>query len=254
MNFNELLVFYLLVGAAVAVAQVLTDRPRTALKSAGIALAVVAFWPLYLPLLLTRRGREPVQSTAGQAPCDDLAAAIEQVERELAAALASLDGWAEGVLAHQPDRLGELRAALTAHAVRIREMDALVLREQSSPQHAQPAARDDHESNPMNPRWRRSEQARLENMNRLATICRQSRSDLMATLAWVRELVSMIHLAKFTGAPASRAEELVAQIAAAVESISTLSSDSSSATSPAESRLPPIPRTAPASTFASTTH
>jgi hypothetical protein len=42
----------------------------------------------------------------------------------------------------------------------------------------------------------------------------------MGTLAWVRELVSMIHLAKFTGAPASRAEELVAQIAAAVEGLS----------------------------------
>ena len=41
----------------------------------------------------------------------------------------------------------------------------------------------------------------------------------MGTLAWVRELVSMIHLAKFTGAPASRADELVAQIAAAVEGL-----------------------------------
>ena len=38
----------------------------------------------------------------------------------------------------------------------------------------------------------------------------------------MRELVSMIHLAKFTGAPASRAEELVAQIAAAVEGLSDL--------------------------------
>ena len=44
----------------------------------------------------------------------------------------------------------------------------------------------------------------------------------MGTLAWVRELVSMIHLAKFTGAPASRAEELVAQIAAAIEGISAV--------------------------------
>ena len=32
----------------------------------------------------------------------------------------------------------------------------------------------------------------------------------------------MIHLAKFTGAPASRAEELVAQIAAAIEGISAV--------------------------------
>ena len=44
--------------------------------------------------------------------------------------------------------------------------------------------------------------------------------DLMGTLAWVRELVSMIHLAKFTGAPASRADELITQIAAAVEGLS----------------------------------
>jgi hypothetical protein len=46
------------------------------------------------------------------------------------------------------------------------------------------------------------------------------REELMGTLAWVRELVTMIHLAKFTGAPASRAEELVAQIAATVEGLS----------------------------------
>ena len=32
----------------------------------------------------------------------------------------------------------------------------------------------------------------------------------------------MIHLAKFTGAPASRAEELVAQVAAAVEGLSAM--------------------------------
>jgi len=33
----------------------------------------------------------------------------------------------------------------------------------------------------------------------------------------------MIHLAKFSGAPAARAEELVAQIAAAVEGLSAVS-------------------------------
>jgi hypothetical protein len=43
--------------------------------------------------------------------------------------------------------------------------------------------------------------------------------DLMGTLAWVRELVSLIHLAKFTGAPPSRAEDLVAQIATSVEGL-----------------------------------
>jgi hypothetical protein len=63
----------------------------------------------------------------------------------------------------------------------------------------------------------------LQNIDRLGQVRRRAYDDLMGTLAWVRELVSMIHLAKFTGAPAARAEELVAQIAAAVEGLSEVS-------------------------------
>src|SRR5205823_14232443 len=66
-------------------------------------------------------------------------------------------------------------------------------------------------------RLRHSLEARRQNVERLRHVRRRTYQDLMGTLAWVRELVSMIHLAKFTGAPASRAEELVAQVAAAVE-------------------------------------
>ena len=71
-----------------------------------------------------------------------------------------------------------------------------------------------------NLRYRQSEQARRENLERLRAVRQRLHDDLMGTLAWVRELVSMIHLAKFAGAPASRAEELVAQIATAVEGLS----------------------------------
>jgi hypothetical protein len=181
------------------------------------------FWPLFLPLLLSVRSSQPAVSEPPAVPRDDLAAAIDQVERELDAALASLDGWAENVLHRQPERLGELRAALVAQADRIRQMDALVERERTNhAAHEVPLAADDALPNE---RWQRAQQARADNMLRLAGICRQSRADLMATLAWIRELVSMIHLAKFTGAPAARAEELVAQIAAAIESISSLSTD-----------------------------
>ena len=60
----------------------------------------------------------------------------------------------------------------------------------------------------------------------------------MGTLAWVRELVSMIHLAKFTGAPASRAEELVAQIAAAVEGISAVTWQETEAEPEASASMP----------------
>ncbi len=67
-----------------------------------------------------------------------------------------------------------------------------------------------------------SQEACQENIQRLRLVRQRTYDDLLSNLAWVRELVSMIHLAKFTGAPASRAEELVAQIAAAVEGLSDL--------------------------------
>ena len=55
-----------------------------------------------------------------------MAAAIADVERELDTALANLDGWAESALAREKGRIAELRAALSAQARRIREMDVLL--------------------------------------------------------------------------------------------------------------------------------
>ena len=70
---------------------------------------------------------------------------------------------------------------------------------------------------------RHSEEVRRENIRQLAALRKQLHGDLIGTLAWVRELVTMIHLAKFSGAPPARAEELVAQIAAAVHGLSEVS-------------------------------
>ena len=55
-----------------------------------------------------------------------MAVAIAQVDAELEAALSSLDGWAEDVLARERGRIRELRAAWTAQAERIREMDRVL--------------------------------------------------------------------------------------------------------------------------------
>jgi hypothetical protein len=142
-----------------------------------------------------------------------MAGAISQVEAELQAALGSLDGWAEDVLAREKDRLAELRAAWTAQAERIREMDRLLAVPESVPEPL---------TDTINDRLRHSQEARRQNLDRLRQVRRRAYDDLMGSLAWVRELVSMIHLAKFTGAPAARAEELVAQIAAAVEGLSAV--------------------------------
>lgn len=217
MSFTVSIAFYLVIGVAVAVAHTLGER-----SSWFGALAAWLFWPLYLPLILSRPAvpGSPPASSAAAPPDDELTIAIEQVERELDAALAGLDGWAEHVLVQKAERLRELRGALAAQVSRIRDMEALLAREASAIQDDPVPAFGPHAAG--NDRWQKSRLARQENMARIERLCRQAHADLLATLAWIRELVSMIHLARFTGAPAARAEELVAQIAVAVEGISSL--------------------------------
>ncbi len=210
---DQTLLLYLIIGAGVAGALYLSGAGSRPGRWFGLA-AALPFWPLYLPILLSRPAREPCPAapTGTPAPRDEMAAAIGQVDAELEAALGSLDGWAEDVLAREKGRVRELRSAWTAQAERIREMDrVLVLPEQDGI---------GPESGPAADRLRHSYQARRKNLDRLRQVRQRAYEDLMATLAWVRELVSMIHLAKFTGAPAARAEELVSQIAAAVEGLS----------------------------------
>jgi hypothetical protein len=202
------LVLYLMMGGGIAVAVYLADRGGSAAERAFRVLTALAFWPLYVPVLFRPAG--PAAASYGSVPRDNMAFAIAQVDGELQAALGSLNGWAEGVLLREKDRLGELRSAWTAQAQRIREMDRLL---------AMPENKSRLGPEVGNERVVHSEQARQRNLERFQKLRARAYDDLMATLAWVRELVSMIHLAKFTGAPA-RAEELVAQIAAAVEGLS----------------------------------
>ena len=217
MGMTESLVFYLLVGVAVSVAVYLAEGPRGAAGITFLVCTSVLFWPLYLPVLLSAR---PIAAHPTPAQPDEMATAIAQVERELEAALSSLDGWPEVALAREASRLGELRTALLSQATRIREIDDLLEGTVAAePLDAQSRPSDTLDTASLE-RWQKSHRAREQNFTRLATIRRQSHADLMATLAWIRELVSMIHLAKFTGAPASRTAELVAQIEAAVEGVS----------------------------------
>jgi hypothetical protein len=211
---GQTLVLYVLVGVAVAVAVYLADLGGTAADRWFRVGSAVPFWPLYLPILLAGLRPTAEESSRTAAPAaDEMTVAIAQVDAELESALGSLDGWAEDVLAREKGRIRELRAAWSTQAERIREMDRLL----AQPDAFVPAA----ETSPgASERLRSSQRAREQNMLRLRRVRQRAHDDLMGMLAWVRELVSMIHLAKFTGAPASRAEELVAQIAAAVEGIS----------------------------------
>jgi len=205
------LVMYLLAGGAVAVAVYLTECEGSLLDRGFRILTAVAFWPLYLPSLLAH-GRGALPSEAPP-PQDAMAAAIAQVDTELEGMLGCLDGWAEEVRAREKDRLRLLRTAWSAQAKRIREMDRLLALQEPAEAAGDGAA----DGFGANDRLRQIQQARRQNLEQLRSLRQQAHDELMGTLAWVRELVSMIHLAKFSGAPAERAEKLVAQITAVAE-------------------------------------
>ena len=137
------------------------------------------------------------------------------METELDTALGGLDGWAEDVLNSEQHRLEELRC-LEGEADRIRQIDR-VLAEPDARNNSLAVLAGDIQA------VRKSETTRQENLRQLSKLRDRMHADLVGTLAWVRELVTMIHLAKFSGAPAARAEELVAQIAAAVQGLSEVS-------------------------------
>jgi len=222
---GQSLVLYLLAGLGVAGAVYLTETTRGAERTLRVLMAL-PFWPLYVPILLARPGKVLTPTTPSHPAGDEMAGAIAQVDAELVAALNSLDGWASDVLTREKSRLCELRAAWSAHAERVREMDrVLALPEHAAGSWPTPAHRTaDAEAH---------EQARRQNVERLRRVRQRAYEDLMSMLAWVRELVSMIHLAKFTGAPPSRAAELVAQIAAAVEGLSETIAEEDGATAAA---------------------
>lgn len=223
MTFAITSVFYFTFGACVATALSLVERQQHLGDRFLRIFASFLFWPLYVPLVLQRTPNAPTEAeVAGtDEPSDSLARSIEQVEAELKGALESLDGWAEGVLIEERERIDELQSAWRAQAGRLRELDRLLTRTDSGgpDQTAGLVEPDVVRVASLTDRRTRCERARSQNVRQLRDLRQRMLDDLMGTLAWVRELVTMIHLAKFSGAPASRAEELVAQIAAAVEGL-----------------------------------
>jgi hypothetical protein len=217
MGLSATLLIYLIAGVGVAIAVYLSDSASSPGQRWFSVATALTFWPLYVPLLLARTGNGPAKAedSPALAPPDDLALAIAQVDTELETALGSLKGWGDHLLIREKTRLQELRSAWTAQAERIREMDrllalpdlttAIAAGTPNPPTASQlsPAVRD---------RLRQTQQVVRQNLDELRRVRQRAYDDLMTTLAWVRELVSMIPLAKFTGGPTTRAEELLAQI------------------------------------------
>ncbi len=199
---------YLLVGFGVAVALYLSDPPHQGSERLFRLATAVPFWPFYLPILLVR------PSFVARAGEDDLARTLAVVERELDTAQSTLEDWI-GIPEQQRRRLDALREAWQAQAERLREMERLLARPEYAVVEKSAAAG-------TAPRVQQMLIARQQNLERLRQVRRQTETDLLASLACVRELASRIQLARFTDAPAVRAEELLAEIAATVETFSAL--------------------------------
>ena len=240
MTLGQLLILHLMAGGGVATAVVLSLPESRRLEKFLQFIGALFFWPLFLPSLLAPRETSRLPGTSCHLPPDDeLARVIAQVDAELQGAIQSLQGWTGKVFSQESLRLGELRGAWSMQAERIRDIDAILL---------SAAAPSDESCGPetaLGDRLRASRQVILQNQQRLKEVRAQTYANLLATLAWVRELVSMIHLAKFTGAPASRAEELVAQIAATVEGLSIASGQGENETPTALRMCKPANLTAP---------
>jgi hypothetical protein len=229
-TFTETLVFYLVIGLAVAAAQWSAGRIAKPAARNLSAIAAVPFWPLFLPLLLS--GDQPAPSSVGAAaPPDELARSIRQVETELREGLASLSG-GRMVPALLPNRrLEELHDVLTAQADRIRRMDEVLGR--SGPDELLPGELQPDElagvgvqpdsasamSESDVARDRASRAARRANLRQLAELRRTAEAELRTNLDRIRELVSQLHLVEFSGPAPGRAEELLAEIAAVIESM-----------------------------------
>src|SRR5262245_19274367 len=107
-------------------------------------------------------------------PGDDLAHVLGPVADELTTALQGVEGWAPAALARHRPRLETLRRAWSDQAAHLRALERVL----AGPD-APPRGRD---------HWR--------------AVRRRARAELLAALAWVRELASMLRLAHRAGAPA----------------------------------------------------
>jgi hypothetical protein len=237
MSGDVTLCFYIVVGVSVAVAVWIRDTSPNRSSRVFRASTAIVFWPMYLPLLLVANRTMAIETDEiGNRPrshgSDELAAAISEAETDLDRALESLDHWPDVASFVETDRFADLRLAWNRKADEIRELDRLLAISESQTQSAKTEspltisaptlAAESHDANADSAtagRIASSEKSRRENLTELNLVRQQWHGDLLESLAQVRQLVSLIHLGRYTGKPASRAAELVQQIAHTVVSL-----------------------------------
>jgi len=219
MGLHESLLFYFVIGCAVAVAVWSQPDFNRSLTGWFQLLAATAFWPVFLPILLT-----PARNSSCEKMPDDSAVnslqrnRIQSVKQELTEALAFIDGWTKGTLHRERGHFQKLFAAWDRKAERIAHLDLILSR--------QPAWEEEHSSTdspePKEPAdsVHRFERARQRNLQQLAAVRQRCELELTLSLAKVRELISAIYVAEMTDSPESRADELIRQIADSLDGLS----------------------------------
>jgi hypothetical protein len=204
---------YFLIGVGVAVAVYLSDMARTPMQRCFQTGTCLVFWPLFLPLLLQRVPRVPVPFAGKPPPGDEITRAIQQVESELHAALRAADA-----LDGKDGSAENLHTRWLAEAARIREMDRLLASpEYSVPNDAIQAERPTVRDGANPERFGGGSIAMSAIVEKLRQVRQQTHADLMESLTRVRQLAARLHLARFTGEPAPRVDELLREIEAELE-------------------------------------
>ncbi len=205
---NSSFLIYGLIGVGVAVAVYLSDMARTPVQRCFQTAASLIFWPLFLPFILRRNSARTAVLEEAASANDEMGRAIRQVETELATALQAIDGFDTNHVC-----LDRLHARWVAQADRIREMDLLL----ASPQYTAP--NDAIQAEKPILRDGVTSTNRLGGINALSNVVERLREvrerthvEFLDSLAAVRELAVLLHLARFAREDAPSVTEIVAKL------------------------------------------
>lgn len=192
----ELLVLYLVIGAAVSVAAWRGRHPARWLAP--------VLWPLVLPNLLGRTEAPPGRPLRPPSPALPMTPEGDRVQAAVQHLLGALDGWEGGAPA--VTALDSTQRQLLALADRLRDLETVL-------------ASLDQEPPPLDhPDVADLLAARRCNLEKLRALRDRTRGRLERGIAQLSDLSTQAHLARFTGEEAEAVATALTDLAAAVES------------------------------------
>ena len=192
----ELLVLYLVIGAAVSVAAWRAHHPARWLAP--------LLWPLVLPNLLGSPSPAQVEPARSPSPLLPPTADGDRVQVAVSHLRDALEGWDGGAPA--VSALDATQRRLAALLSRLRDLDTVLFSLDQEP------APVDH------PDVADLLDARRENLAKLRALRDNTRGRLERGLAQLSDLATRAHLARFTGEEADAVATALRNLAAAVES------------------------------------